>query len=79
MRCSFRARVASHCNNEQKNRDAQFAPKNGQKPKPSGEPAARPSAQEGVTRSRGKGPARSLGCGGMNQPLSTGNSGSLMS
>ena len=32
-----------------------------------------------VTRSRGKGPARSLGCGGMNQPLSVGSNGSLMS
>src|SRR5438874_118231 len=28
-----------HPDNEQKNRDAQFAPKNGQKPRPSGSPA----------------------------------------
>ena len=32
-----------------------------------------------VTRSRGRGPARSAGRGGMNQPVSTGNNGSLMS
>ena len=35
-----------HPDNEQKNRDAQFAPKNGQKPKPSRWPAYTFSSQE---------------------------------
>src|SRR5262249_26575517 len=40
--------------NEQKNRDAQFAPKNGQKPKPSGWPAYTSSAhRKGETILRG--------------------------